>query len=111
MASNGPDISLTLDSSATSFLNGQLLDDSRNPLYNIETVESVTRIMATRIQQDRRRGSRAVTSTVASIQWPHRHTFVSNEKRGANMLPDASVTMNGTTVPARRLLRLRKLVL
>lgn len=111
MASNGPDISLTLDSSATSFLNGQLLDDTRNPLYTIETVESVTRITSTQVQRDRRRGTRAVTNTVASIQWPQRHTFVSNKKCGVNMLPDASVTMNGTTTPARRLLRLRKLVL
>jgi hypothetical protein len=101
-----PDITLAIDPSATSFLNGQLMDQSGHPLYTIETAEAHTILTSTRQQRQSQRRSRS--STVARIQWPKRFTTPANGNRAT--APDALVTVNGETIPSRRLLRRRKLV-
>lgn len=97
-----PDVTLALDSSATSFLNGQLVDQSGHPLYTIETAEAYTIITSARQQHSRRRHA---SNTVASIQWPRRFSGIRD-----SMTPDPLVTMNGETLPSGRLLRRRKLI-
>ncbi|KIM31402.1 hypothetical protein M408DRAFT_327622 [Serendipita vermifera MAFF 305830] len=105
MVLDEPDVELVLDSSATSFLSGQLVDQTGSPLYIIETAEGHTVITSTRQTPSRRRTSaRHTSNTVASIQWPRR---ISNN---AAITADALVTVDGETLPSGRLLRRRKVV-
>jgi hypothetical protein len=105
-----PDITLAIDPSATSFLNGQLMDQSGHPLYTIETAEAYTILTSTRQQRQSQRRSRSSTA-VASIQWPRRFTTPANAGDKSKVTaPDALVTVNGETIPSGRLLRRRKLV-
>ncbi|KAG8785501.1 hypothetical protein FRB91_000717 [Serendipita sp. 411] len=116
MTAGEPDVILSLDSSATSFLEGNLVDQSGNTLYTIETADSLTKLMAPQRQsQQRRRGQRLDAArsngVVASIQWPSRYIHVPQRGTHTIAVPDALVTLNGETVPSGRLLRHRKLVL
>jgi hypothetical protein len=113
MVLEDPDITLAIDPSATSFLNGQLMDQSGHPLYMIETAEAHTIITSTRQQQSsrRRRSTHRASSTIASIQWPRRFIDPANGKdKNGTIAPDALVTVNGETILSGRLLRRRKLV-
>ena len=114
MVLRDPDITLALDPSATSFLNGQLMDQSGHAVYRIETADAYTVIASTHQHQHpsrRRRGAHHASSTVASIQWPRRYTASANsENKKGVTAPDALVTINGETLSSGRLLRCRKLV-
>lgn len=103
-----PDVVLSLDSSATTFLNGQLLDRMGNAVYTVETADSHTKISAP-TQHRRGRRERAPRS-VAGIRWPIR--YVPNKKaskKGVTTGSEVLVTVNGETTTSRRLLRQRKL--
>jgi hypothetical protein len=102
-----PDVVLTLDPSATTFLNGQLLDRSGSVVYTIETADSQTNISA---PAQRRRGHTRAARSVAGIKWPIR--YVSKQKNNRKAVTAGSevlVTVNGETTTSGRLLRRRKL--
>ena len=103
-----PDIALCLESSATSLLAGQLLDQSGRTLYQIDTADAFTKISPVHSSRTRRSTQ---TSNIMSIRWPQRYSLhASNNGQVVASAPDALVTVNGETTAAKRLLRRRKLV-
>lgn len=109
MAFKDPDVVLTLDPAATSVLEGQLLDQSGNPLYHIETADAHTKLTPAHSYQRSNQRRNAAMSPM-SIRWPQRYSMLTTNGDTKVSAPDAMVTVNGETMGAKRLLRCRKLV-
>lgn len=108
--SDDPDVTLSLDPSATSFLDGDLVDPSGRAIYTIETADALTKLSSVHSSRSRRHSANSTSSVVASIRWPSRLEPSNGRGSSPVIAPDAMVSVHGNTIPSGRLLRPRKLV-
>ncbi|CAG7852979.1 SubName: Full=Uncharacterized protein {ECO:0000313/EMBL:CCA75935.1} [Serendipita indica DSM 11827] len=108
--SDDPDVTLSLDPSATSFLDGDLVDPSGRAIYTIETADALTKLSSVHSSRSRRHSANSTSSVVASIRWPSRLEPSNGRRSSPVIAPDAMVSVHGNTIPSGRLLRPRKLV-
>lgn len=103
MPHSDPDVVLSIDGGATSFLNTSILDTAGRIMYNVDTFENHTRLTTPAATPTRRRtGAQPASVQVASIRWP---------QRASHNLSGAVVSLNGSTENAGRFLNKRKLIL